>query len=186
VERPQRHRPDLIICDVQLPEIDGCEVARRLKADAELRTIPVVAVTALAMVGDRDRMLAAGFDGYLTKPISPEAFVRQMEGYLGCVPCRFPVAAGTGNGGAASAPARYAVLVVDNLPVNLELARSLLEPCGLQGGHRGRVRGQGWRWLSGYPLTSSFRTCACREDRAMIFLRAVRADPVSVRFPSWL
>src|SRR5262245_9928300 len=57
--------PDLIICDVQLPGMDGYEVARWLKSDSQLRTIPLVAVTALAMVGDRDRVLAAGFDGYL-------------------------------------------------------------------------------------------------------------------------
>src|SRR5688572_23753918 len=74
--------PDLIICDVQLPTIDGLEVARRLKADAALRAIPLVAVTALAMVGDRDRVLAAGFDGYIPKPIQPEIFVRQLETFL--------------------------------------------------------------------------------------------------------
>ena len=77
-----REHPDLIICDVQLPDIDGFEVARRLKRDPELRPIPLVAVTALAMVGDRDRVLAAGFDGYLAKPIDPEMFARQIEDFL--------------------------------------------------------------------------------------------------------
>src|SRR5947209_5406297 len=78
----RRERPDLIVCDVQLPDIDGFEVARWLKSDPDLRTVPLVAVTALAMVGDRDRVLAAGFDGYLAKPISSETFVRQMEVFL--------------------------------------------------------------------------------------------------------
>src|ERR1044072_6457351 len=82
IEVACRDRPDLIICDVQLPDMDGYEVARWLKSDPELRTTPLVAVTALAMVGDRDRVLAAGSDGSLAKPINPETFVRQMEVYL--------------------------------------------------------------------------------------------------------
>ena len=73
---------DLIICDIQLPVLDGYEIARRLKADQAKRTIPLVAVTALAMVGDRDKVLAAGFDGYIAKPIDPEIFVRQVEAFL--------------------------------------------------------------------------------------------------------
>ncbi len=77
-----RENPDLIVCDVQLPDIDGFEVARWVKSHPQLRAIPLVAVTALAMVGDRDRVLAAGCDGYLSKPIDPEAFVRQMESFL--------------------------------------------------------------------------------------------------------
>lgn len=71
--------PDLIICDVQLPEVDGLEIARRLKADAALRAIPLLAVTASAMVGDRRSVLAAGFDVYIAKPIVPETFVQQIE-----------------------------------------------------------------------------------------------------------
>src|ERR1700739_1047012 len=57
--------PELIVCDIQLPKLDGYEVLRRLKADPGSRSIPIIAVTALAMVGDRDRVLEAGFDGYL-------------------------------------------------------------------------------------------------------------------------
>ena len=74
--------PNLIICDVQLPVMDGLEVARHVKSDPVLRTIPLVAVTALAMVGDRDRVLAAGFDGYIAKPINPETFVRTRRDQL--------------------------------------------------------------------------------------------------------
>jgi CheY-like chemotaxis protein len=78
----RREKPDLILCDLQLPDIDGYEVARQIKRDPDLRAIPIVAVTAYAMVGDRDRVMAAGFDGYLTKPIAPETFVGQVEGFL--------------------------------------------------------------------------------------------------------
>ncbi len=74
--------PDLIVSDVQLPDIGGFEVARRLHHDPLTKTIPLVAVTALAMLGDRERILAAGFDGYLPKPIDPEAFVGQIEAFL--------------------------------------------------------------------------------------------------------
>src|SRR6185312_3054567 len=77
-----RERPDLIICDILLPKLDGREVIRQLRADQRAREIPAVAVTALAMPGDRERLLEAGFDGYLSKPITPESFVGQIEAFL--------------------------------------------------------------------------------------------------------
>ena len=76
-------RPQLILCDVHLPGADGYAVARELKRDTDLRDIPVIAVTALAMVGDREKVLAGGFDGYLSKPIDPEHFVGQIDQFLG-------------------------------------------------------------------------------------------------------
>lgn len=82
LESVRRERPDLILCDLQLPGMDGYEIARQLKNDSSLNTIPLVAVTAYAMVGDRDAILAAGFDGYIAKPITPELFVGQVEAYL--------------------------------------------------------------------------------------------------------
>ena len=82
VETARRETPDVIICDVHLPTMDGYQVARLLKADAALSRIPLIAVTALAMVGDRAKVLAAGFDGYITKPIAPEVFVAQVEALL--------------------------------------------------------------------------------------------------------
>jgi CheY-like chemotaxis protein len=82
LERIQQEAPDLVLCDLQLPGIDGFEVARQVKADPLLRVIPMVAVTAYAMVGDRDTVLAAGFDGYITKPINPETFVQQVETFI--------------------------------------------------------------------------------------------------------
>lgn len=73
---------EVIVCDVHLPRVDGYEVARQLKSHPRLQGIPLLAVTALAMVGDRDKVLAAGFDGYLAKPIDPQLFVRQVEAFL--------------------------------------------------------------------------------------------------------
>lgn len=82
LEAMRTERPDLVVCDIDLPKLDGYSLAVRAKADAELRAIPLIAVTALAMVGDRDRAIRAGFDGYLAKPIEPETFVRDVEQFL--------------------------------------------------------------------------------------------------------
>lgn len=82
LEAIRRDRPDLVICDIDLPRLDGYSLAGRVKADPELRAIPLIAVTALAMVGDRDRAIRAGFDGYLAKPIEPETFVQDIERFL--------------------------------------------------------------------------------------------------------
>jgi CheY-like chemotaxis protein len=74
--------PDLVIMDLQMPVMDGYEAAKLLKADPAVAAIPLVAVTAYAMVGDRERIMACGFDGYMTKPIDPQTFVRELERYL--------------------------------------------------------------------------------------------------------
>lgn len=78
----QQMSPSLIVCDVHLPNLDGYGVVALLKANPSLSAIPVIAVTALAMVGDREKLLASGFDGYIEKPIEPEIFVSQIEGFL--------------------------------------------------------------------------------------------------------
>jgi len=75
-------RPDLILCDLQIPVMDGYEVLRELRGSAEFAAIPIIAVTALSMPGDRDAALAAGFDTYISKPIDPETFVQQVESFL--------------------------------------------------------------------------------------------------------
>jgi CheY-like chemotaxis protein len=77
-----RERPDLILMDMSLPTMDGWEATRRLKADIELRAIPVIALTAHAMSGDRERALDAGCDEFDTKPIEFDRLVGKMEGLL--------------------------------------------------------------------------------------------------------
>jgi CheY-like chemotaxis protein len=81
LELATERRPDIVVCDIGLPGIDGYEVLARFKADG-LARVPIIAVTAYAMVGDRERALRAGFDGYISKPISPESFVEQLEHFL--------------------------------------------------------------------------------------------------------
>ena len=75
-------QPDLILLDIQLPGMDGHAVARALKSDPVLKSIPIVAVTSYAMAGDREKCLEAGAEGYIEKPINPETFVAEVESYL--------------------------------------------------------------------------------------------------------
>jgi two-component system cell cycle response regulator DivK len=82
VRLAELHRPDLILMDVQLPGMDGDEALRRLRASTTTCDIPVVAVTAFAMKTDRERLLAEGFQGYLTKPISVADFADQVGGFI--------------------------------------------------------------------------------------------------------
>ncbi|BDT68598.1 polar-differentiation response regulator DivK [Comamonadaceae bacterium OS-1] len=74
--------PDLVLCDLQMPVLNGYEVVQRLRGNPLWRAVPVVAVTAFSMPGDRDIALATGFDHYLTKPITPEIFVEQIAAFL--------------------------------------------------------------------------------------------------------
>lgn len=75
-------QPDLILMDLQLPEMDGYEATRRLKSDPATRHIPVVAVTSYAMLDDRAKALAAGCAGHLEKPLAPETFVASVAAFL--------------------------------------------------------------------------------------------------------
>lgn len=82
VAAARAERPDLVACDVNLPGMNGFAVLAALKAEPRLEGVPVLAVTALAMAGDREKVLAAGFDGYISKPIEPDSFVAELEAFL--------------------------------------------------------------------------------------------------------
>jgi two-component system, cell cycle response regulator DivK len=75
----QQYQPDLILMDIQLPDISGMEATQRLKSDEQTRTIPIIAVTAFAMSGDEARILASGCDAYLSKPFNVAEFLRFVE-----------------------------------------------------------------------------------------------------------
>ena len=79
----REHRPDLILMDIQLPEISGLEVTKWLKEDAELASIPVVAVTAFAMKGDEERIREGGCEAYISKPISVSMFLAKVRQFIG-------------------------------------------------------------------------------------------------------
>ncbi len=122
---------DLVLCDILMPGIDGFEFARRFRDDPSNSGCKLVAVTALAMVGDKERVLAAGFDAYIAKPIEPEQFITQISEYLSIPgattemlplqtlqpepPLEGPV-----------------VLAVDDVPVNIDVIRGSLEPFGFR------------------------------------------------------
>ena len=74
--------PDLILLDIQLPLMDGYEVARRLRQIKETESVPIIAVTSYAMVGDREKALRAGCTGYIEKPINPETFMDEIKKYF--------------------------------------------------------------------------------------------------------
>jgi two-component system, cell cycle response regulator len=137
LEKARREKPDLILLDIHMPRMDGYEVARRLREDPQCFSVPIVAVTALAMVGDREKILTSGFTGYIAKPLDPETFPKQVQGYLGaahpasarpprqsqqeCLPAR------------SSPRKKFAVvLFVDNMQANIDLVRSTLEPSGYE------------------------------------------------------
>jgi two-component system, cell cycle response regulator DivK len=82
LELARQNRPHLILMDIQLPEVSGIEVTSWLKNDTELKTIPVIAVTAFAMKGDEDRIRSGGCDGYLAKPISVNEFLTTVKRFL--------------------------------------------------------------------------------------------------------
>lgn len=76
------HKPDLVLMDIQLPEISGLEITRMIKADPEIRHIPVLAVTAFAMKGDEEKIRDGGCDGYIAKPISVASFLQTVQSFL--------------------------------------------------------------------------------------------------------
>ncbi|HPQ68142.1 MAG TPA: response regulator [bacterium] len=82
IEMALECNPRAILLDIQLPEMDGYAVATELKKHHQLDNVPIIAVTSYAMVGDRERILAAGATGYIEKPINPETFVTEIIGYL--------------------------------------------------------------------------------------------------------
>ena len=82
VRLAREHRPDLVLMDIQLPGINGIEALRQLRADGATAAIPVVAVTASVMQTDRSEIMAAGFDGYIGKPISLRPFIESVRGFV--------------------------------------------------------------------------------------------------------
>ena len=82
IDLARKHRPDLILMDIQLPEVSGIEVTKWLKEDDELRRIPVIAVTAFAMKGDEQKIREGGCEAYISKPISVVSLLQTVDGFL--------------------------------------------------------------------------------------------------------
>lgn len=131
--------PDLVICDIQMHGIDGYEVARRLRADPVLKAVPLVALTAFAMVGDHEKALAAGFDMHVSKPIDPAGFMAAIQPLLpgrGAAPTPDegpPAGTGAQVPAELRAPRHPCVLLnVDDGPVNVEYKIDLFEAAGYE------------------------------------------------------
>jgi two-component system cell cycle response regulator DivK len=82
VDLAKEKRPDLILMDIQLPVLDGYSATRRIREDEALKDVPIIAVTSYAMVGDREKAIAAGCTAYVEKPIDPESFIKVLERYI--------------------------------------------------------------------------------------------------------
>jgi len=83
MDRARQSKPDVVVMDIMLPGVSGLDITRQLKADPELKDIPVIAVTTLAAAGDQAKIKEAGCDAYLPKPINVDGFVRKVKEYLG-------------------------------------------------------------------------------------------------------
>ena len=82
VKLARTERPDLILMDIQLPGLDGYEATKKIRAAEETKDIPIIAITSYAMVGDKEKTLAAGCTAYIEKPIEPESFIEELKKYL--------------------------------------------------------------------------------------------------------
>lgn len=187
IELAQREKPDLILLDIHMPRMDGYEVARRLNADPECRKIPIVAVTALAMVGDREKILASGFSGYIAKPLDPETFATQVQAFvLGAQPPSPPPKPDWAQPvfSAALPPPRKGsrLLLVDNTRANVELERTILEPFGYEVLDASSVK-------EGFALAKETKPDMIISDIHMLhqdgydFLQMMRADPQLSNIP---
>src|SRR3990167_8197722 len=132
----KQERPDLIVCDIKLPKLNGYEVVKIVKNDTQLKHIPVIAVTAYAMMGDRDNIHASGFDGYIAKPIDPTQFISQIESLLP-VKLHSNIQFNVQSSQKAQQKKRvigkcHVALIVDDFLANRELTQVLLESIGLQ------------------------------------------------------
>ncbi len=133
IEMLRTVHPRLILMDVQLPGLDGLEVARRLKADPATRDILIIAVTAYAMKGDREKAMEAGCDGYIAKPLDPILLPGQLGEYLGGLPAR-PKLSHEPPTPAVSEPIdvdrRAPILVIEDNPTTRKMFRISLESAG--------------------------------------------------------
>jgi two-component system cell cycle response regulator len=177
---------DAVICDIQLPKLDGYGVAHGIRESDRARAVPLIAVTAFAMAGDRERVLAAGFDGYITKPIVPETFVLQVDAFLPLEQRsqRGPIAAELAAPVTAPPPSggRKRILAVDNIPDNLALMRGLLEPFGYEV-TTARSRREAMSVLSSLTPDLIISDLHMEDGSGYEFLEDIRQHPALVEVP---
>ena len=173
LEAARRQSPDLIISDIQIPKIDGLDVARQLKNHPSLKKIPLVAVTAFAMVGDRDKVLSAGFDGYIAKPIIPDKFVQQVEAFLPTIEHAAPAPP-------PSKPAEVPIRQVKR--ATILVARGILEPVGYEVIAANSVA-EARTLLGEIDPDLILSDVHMKEVSGFDFLRSLKADPKRKNIP---
>lgn len=182
IDLARAESPDLVLLDIHMPRMDGYQVVRQLRRDPHCSRIPLIAVTALAMVGDREKILGAGFNGYIAKPIDPEAFHSQVQAFL-------PSSAHLGSAPQAateSVPSATSVvhkrgklalvLFVDNTQTNIDLFRSILEPSGYCVTTAHSVD-EGLRVAQQTPPDLIVSDVHMPHQNGYDFMRLVKADP---------
>lgn len=205
LERAGVQPPDLVVCDIGLPGMDGYEVARRLKAGPATARVPLVAVTAYAMVGDQEKALRAGFDAHVPKPIEPVALMAALAPFLsapGSVPSPAPATATDEPPAPARMPVHLCaprpgltVLLVDDTAANLDFKLGLLEPAGYAvhtaaGGHEALALLQRERVDlvvsdvvmargGGFDLLAAVRASPVMHTVPFVFLTATARDEAS-------
>lgn len=177
--------PDLLICDLQLPGISGFDVIERLRSASGTKYIPIIAVTAYAMVGDRDKILAAGFDGYISKPIDPETFVKEIEGFLpldkkpSLIPETQPPAPRVDP---IQEPTSALVLVVDDSPSTLSSTKKTLELSGYRV-IAAETADAAVKLTRHYAFDLILSQLPMTRDHALEFLRRVKTNAVLRSIP---
>ena len=178
-----RERPALILSEVHMPFVDGYEIAQRIRADPALNRIPLIAVTDFALPEHRKKALAAGFDGYVTKPISPEHFVQHLQVFLrpdfrtASASVRLPEAAA-----GPSPRVGRKVLLVDDNPSNLKLSSILLGSSGYQV-VTAQNMSEALRVVRDNPPDLIMSDVVMSGGSGYEFIRAVKADPRSNSIP---
>jgi len=175
-------RPDLVICDIQMHGIDGYEVARRLRADPAMHDVPLVAVTAYAMVGDHEKALAAGFDLHVAKPIDPATFMEVIQPLLPGLAAAPVPHDGPPQGAPARVPTHLlaprrpcVLLTVDDGPMNVEYKIDLFEAAGYELVPTGGVT-EAWRALQARSVDLVLSDVVMPEGGGFELLRRLRAN----------
>ena len=178
--------PDLILCDIHIPKMDGHELLRHAKDEPALRHIPVIAVTALAMAGDCEKLLSEGFDGYLSKPIEPETFIGQIEQFLPADKCSSGYTRSAESREILDVPSTQAtgarILVVDDNPVNRELLRATLVPAGYEVKIAGSVS-EGLENARAAAFDLILSDIHMPERDGFHFVQAIKEDPLLCQIP---
>src|SRR3569833_464371 len=185
VDLVREHPPDLILCDLEMPRKSGYEVIADLRARSSRSSMPVIAVTAYAMAGDRDKVLAYGFNGYISKPIYPETFVQQVESFLAAD--KKPIRGNQPHYTVTpSSPFPHSIkgviLLVDDSPVNVSLIRSTLEPGGYQIIAAGNVP-SALGLARGKAIDLILSDLHMIPESGLSFLRAAKEDPYLRKIP---